>query len=40
MIIPASAITPPIGEKSPEWVKKLKPDLLNSDQFKSFDYGG
>jgi branched-chain amino acid transport system substrate-binding protein len=40
MIVPATAVTPPIGEKSPEWVKKLKPDLLTNDQIKTFDYGG
>ena len=36
MIVPASAITPPIGEKSPEWVKKLTGALLSNDQFKTF----
>jgi hypothetical protein len=36
MIVPASAITPPVGEKSPEWVKKLTPTILTNDQFKTF----
>jgi branched-chain amino acid transport system substrate-binding protein len=38
MIIPAAAVTTPVGQKSPEWVKTLKPDLLNNDQFKRYDY--
>lgn len=28
MIIPAFGVTTPIGQKSPEWVKTIKPDLL------------
>jgi len=28
MIIPAAGVTTPVGQKSPEWVKTIKPDLL------------
>lgn len=38
MIVPAGAVTTPVGEKSPEWVKKLKPDLLTNEGFKTYDY--
>ena len=34
MIIPAELVTTPVGQKSPEWVKTLKPDLLKSDKIK------
>jgi branched-chain amino acid transport system substrate-binding protein len=34
MIIPADLVTTPVGQKSPEWVKTLKPDLLKSDKIK------
>jgi branched-chain amino acid transport system substrate-binding protein len=38
MIVPASTVTTPIGEKSPEWVKKLTPDFLKTENLKSFAY--
>lgn len=28
MIIPAAGVTTPVGQKSPDWVKTIKPDLL------------
>ncbi|HXF45744.1 MAG TPA: ABC transporter substrate-binding protein [Burkholderiaceae bacterium] len=34
-IIPADLVTTPVGQKSPEWVKTLKPDLLRSDRIKA-----
>ena len=36
MIVPAEIVTTPVGQKSPEWVKTLKPDLLKSDKIKTF----
>lgn len=39
MIIPASLVTPPVGQKSLEWVKTLKPELLKSDRIKVFGKG-
>lgn len=30
MIIPAEDVTPPVGQKSPEWVKTLKPEILKN----------
>ena len=36
MIIPADLVTKPVGQKSPEWVKTLKPALLTSDRIKVF----
>lgn len=37
MIIPAGIVTPPVGSKSPAWVKTLKPDLLQNSGIKTFD---
>ena len=36
MLVPAELVTTPVGQKSPEWVKTLKPDILNSGQIKAF----
>jgi branched-chain amino acid transport system substrate-binding protein len=36
MIVPADLVTTPIGQKSPEWVKTLKPELVKSDRIKVF----
>jgi branched-chain amino acid transport system substrate-binding protein len=36
MLIPAEIVTTPVGQKSPEWVKTLKPDLLKNSQIKAF----
>jgi len=36
MIIPADLVTTPLGQKSPEWVKTLKPELIKSDRIKVF----
>lgn len=35
-IIPASLTTAPVGQRSPEWVKTVKPELLSSPLIKSF----
>jgi len=34
MVIPADLVTTPVGQKSPEWVKTLKPDVLKSPRIK------
>ncbi len=34
-LIPADLVTTPVGEKSPEWVKTLKPDLVKSERIKA-----
>jgi branched-chain amino acid transport system substrate-binding protein len=36
MLIPADLVTTPVGQRSPEWVKTLKPDILSSDKIKTF----
>ena len=36
MIVPAEIVTTPVGLKSPDWVKTLKPDLLNNTRIKSY----
>jgi branched-chain amino acid transport system substrate-binding protein len=36
MIVPAELITTPVGEKSPAWVKTLKPSLLTDASIKTF----
>jgi branched-chain amino acid transport system substrate-binding protein len=36
VIYPAEMITTPVGKKSPEWVKTLKPDLINHPAFKQY----
>ncbi len=33
--VPADLVTTPVGQKSPEWVKTLKPDLVKSDRIKA-----
>ncbi len=33
--IPADLVTTPVGQKSPEWVKTLKPELIKSDRIKN-----
>jgi len=38
MLIPADLVTAPVGEKSSTWVKSIKPDILNSDKLKTYDY--
>ena len=35
-IVPAELVTTPVGLKSPDWVKTLKPDLLNNTRIKSY----
>ena len=37
MIYPADLITTPVGQKSPEWVKTIKPELLNNPRFKQLN---
>jgi branched-chain amino acid transport system substrate-binding protein len=34
MIYPADLISTPVGQKSPEWVKTIKPELLKNPRFK------
>jgi branched-chain amino acid transport system substrate-binding protein len=36
VIYPADLITTPVGQKSPEWVKTLKMDLVNNPRFKQY----
>jgi len=36
MLISAEIVTTPVGQKSPEWVKTLKPEILKSSQIKAF----
>jgi branched-chain amino acid transport system substrate-binding protein len=38
MIVPAEIVTPPVGEKSHDWIGKVKPDLLNHPDIKTFSY--
>lgn len=38
MIIPAELITTPVGEKSPAWVKTIKPTVLNDGSIKSYGF--
>ena len=38
MIVPADLVTTPLGQLSPEWVKTLKPALLQSDRLKTVDF--
>ena len=38
MIIPAVLGLPPVGQKSPEWVKTISPSILNSDSIKTYKY--
>lgn len=38
MIIPADLVTPPVGDKSPAWVKTVSPAILKSDRIKTYDY--
>jgi branched-chain amino acid transport system substrate-binding protein len=38
MLIPAALVTTPVGDKSPTWVKTIKPDILNSPTIKTYDY--
>lgn len=35
-IYPADMITTPVGQKSPEWVKTIKSDLINSPRIKTY----
>ena len=32
--VPPELVTTPVGQKSPEWVKTLKPELIRSDRIK------
>ena len=36
MLVPAEIATTPVGLKSPDWVKTLKPDLLNNTRIKNY----
>ena len=37
MLVPAALVTTPVGAKSPEWVKTIKPAMLQDAQLKTFD---
>jgi branched-chain amino acid transport system substrate-binding protein len=37
MIYPADLISTPVGQKSPEWVKTIKPELLKNPRFKQIN---
>jgi branched-chain amino acid transport system substrate-binding protein len=39
-LVPASLVTTPVGQRSPEWVKTVKPDLLKSPAIKTFPDAG
>ena len=38
MLVPADLVTTPVGQLSPDWVKTLKPALLQSDRLKTYDF--
>ena len=35
-VYPGEMITTPVGQKSPDWVKTLKPALVNDSRIKNF----
>ena len=37
MIYPADLISTPVGQKSPEWVKTIKPEVINNPRFKQLN---
>jgi branched-chain amino acid transport system substrate-binding protein len=37
MLYPADLISTPVGQKSPEWVKTIKPELLKNPRFKQLN---
>ena len=38
MLVPADMVTTPVGQNSPEWVKTIKPAILQSDRLKTYDF--
>ena len=38
MMVPAELVTTPVGQNSLEWVKAIKPSILQSDRLKSYDF--
>lgn len=38
LLVPAELVTTPVGQKSPQWVKTIKADVLHSPQLKSYDF--
>jgi branched-chain amino acid transport system substrate-binding protein len=38
LLVPAALVTTPVGQKSPEWVKTVKPALLEDPGLKSYDF--
>lgn len=38
MIVPADLVTPPVGAKSPQWVKTINTAVLKSERIKSYDH--
>jgi branched-chain amino acid transport system substrate-binding protein len=37
LLVPGALVTAPVGAKSVEWVKTLKPSMLDDPQLKTFD---
>lgn len=37
-IYPAEIVTPPVGQKSADWIKTVKPALIDSDQIKTYSH--
>ncbi|MET0509427.1 MAG: ABC transporter substrate-binding protein [Burkholderiaceae bacterium] len=38
LLVPAALVTTPVGQKSPEWVKTVKPSVLEDPGLKSYDF--
>ncbi|NLD67660.1 MAG: ABC transporter substrate-binding protein [Limnobacter sp.] len=38
MLVPAELVTTPVGQHSPEWVKTIKPEILDSESLKVYDH--
>ena len=38
LVVPADMVSTPVGQNSPEWVKTIKPAILQSDRLKSYDF--
>ena len=38
MLVPADLVTTPVGQMSTDWVKTIKPSILQSDRLKSYDF--
>ncbi|WP_459614100.1 ABC transporter substrate-binding protein [Bordetella sp. 2513F-2] len=38
MIVPAEIVTPPVGQKTHDWIRSVTPALLQNDQIKTYSY--